>query len=149
MKLSAFCATSLIEMDLKSDNSDDVITEIADILAKSDRIQSKEEVEKALKEREKLASTGLGFGVALPHARSKGAKGLTIAFGRSESGIDFGALDQEPVHLFFAIVVPETAVNTHLTALGKLTYLLKEKKNRQILMEATYPQEILDFIDTD
>ncbi len=147
MDLSIFCGTNIIELDLKSTSQEEVLNELSELLANSDRIQDAEQVLKALKEREELASTGIGFGVALPHARSKGAKGMVIAFGRSEEGIDFRSLDKRPVYLFFAIVVPETAVNTHLTALAKLSLLLKDEENRQVLMDATFPQEVLDFMD--
>ncbi len=149
MKLSQFCGTNLIELDIKSTTIQDVIQEIADLLANSEKVGSSEDVRKALLEREELASTGIGFGVALPHARSKSVRGLTIAFGRSEKGIDFASIDHNLVHLFFAIVVPESAVNTHLTALGKLSYLLKDKENRELLLNATFPQEVLDLMDQE
>jgi len=149
MKLSQFCGTNLIELDIKSTTIQDVIQEIADLLANSEKVGSSEDVRKALLEREELASTGIGFGVALPHARSKSVRGLTIAFGRSEKGIDFAAIDHNLVHLFFAIVVPESAVNTHLTALGKLSYLLKDRENRELLLNATFPQEVLDLMDQE
>ncbi|HHS50620.1 MAG TPA: PTS sugar transporter subunit IIA [candidate division Zixibacteria bacterium] len=147
MKLSQFCEINLIELDLKATNAEGVIRELSELLGNSTKVASTEEVIKALTEREKLASTGIGFGVALPHARPKGVRGLTIAFGRSEKGIDFSSLDRKPVHLFFAIVVPNTDVNAHLTALGKLSYLLKDKENRELLLNATFPQEVLDFVD--
>ena len=147
MNLSQFSETFLIELDLESETADEVLTELAQLLANSDNVSDPETVRKSLAKREDLASTGLGFGVALPHSRSSGVTGLTIAFGRSRKGIDFGSLDNKPVHMFFAIVVPDTSVNAHLTALGKLSYLLKERGNRELLMEATFPQEVLDFMD--
>jgi fructose-specific phosphotransferase system IIA component len=147
MKLSQFCGTDLIELELRSNSIEDTLHELADLLANSEKVDSAESVLVALKEREKLASTGIGFGVALPHARAKSVRGLTIAFGRSEKGIEFASIDRKPVHLFFAIVVPETAVNTHLTALGKLSYILKDKENRESLINATFPQEVLDLMD--
>lgn len=149
MNLSIFCGTNLIELDLSSTNRNDVLEEMVALLANSEKISedSEQNILKAFKEREELASTGIGFGVALPHARAKGVKGMVIAFGRSEEGIDFRSLDKKPVHLFFAIVVPDTAINTHLTALGKLSYLLKDQENRKLLMDATFPQEVLDFMD--
>jgi PTS system fructose-specific IIC component len=147
MDLSIFCGTNLIELDLKSTSRDEILEELVELLSGSDKISNSEAVLEAFKRREELASTGIGFGVALPHARAKGVKGLVIAFGRSEEGVEFHSLDRKPVHLFFAIVVPETAINTHLTALGKLSLLLKDKENRQFLMDATFPQEVLDFMD--
>jgi len=147
MNLSVFCGTSLIELDLISTTKEEVLSELANLIANSQKVDNAEEVRRKLAEREELFSTGIGFGVALPHARAKCVKGLTIAFGRSEQGIEFSSLDRSLVHLFFAIVVPETAINTHLTALGKLSYLLESKENRELLMNATFPQEVLDLID--
>ncbi len=147
MRLSQFCGTNLIKLELESTDADGVLHELAELIVNSDKVTSPDSVFDALLERERLASTGIGFGVALPHARAKSVKGLTIAFGRSEKGIPFGSIDRNPVHLFFVILVPITAVNTHLTALGKLSYLLKEKKNRELLLDATFPQEILDLMD--
>lgn len=149
MDLSIFCGTNLIELDLESTNRDEVLEELSRLLASSEKIQDADRVLKALKERESLASTGIGFGVALPHARVDGIKGMVIAFGRSTEGIDFHALDKRPVHLFFAIVAPQTTINTHLTALAKLSLLLKEKENRELLRDATFPQEVLDFMDQE
>ena len=149
MNLSAFCGTNLIELDLTSNTAEKVLVELAKLLANSDKVKDADAVYKALAEREELASTGIGFGVALPHARSKAVTGLTIAVGRSKKGIEFGALDKGLVHLFFAIVVPDTAVNTHLTALGKLSYLLKDRENREFLFNANFPQDVLDFMDHD
>jgi len=147
MNLSMFCGTNLIELELQSTSSDEVLEELAQLLTNSEKVKKPEAILEALKEREELASTGLGFGVALPHARAKGVGGLVIAFGRSEEGIEFGSLDKKPVFLFFAIIVPETAVNTHLTALSKLSLLLKDEENREFLKNATFPQEVLDFMD--
>ena len=147
MNLSMFCGTNLVELELVSTTRNDVLVELEQLLANSDKVKDSSNILAALKEREELASTGIGFGVALPHARANGVSGLTIAFGRSEKGIDFNAIDKKPVHLFFAIVVPKASVNTHLTALGKLSLLLKEQENRDFLRNVTFPQEVLDFMD--
>ena len=86
MNLSQFCGTALIDLELKSKTSEEVLAELVELLANSERIKNPEAVLDALKEREKLASTGIGFGVALPHARVKGVDGLVIAFGRQQAG---------------------------------------------------------------
>ncbi len=149
MNLSLFCGTNLIELELCSETKKDILKELADLLNNSEKIKNKEAMLTALLAREKTASTGMGFGIALPHARVKGVQGMVIAFGRSEKGIDFDSLDGKPVHLFFAIVVPETSINTHINALEELSKILADKRNRDFLLNATFPQEVLDLIDKD
>ena len=83
LKLAQFCGFDLVELNLKSKGKKGVIKEIANLLAKSHNVESEEAAFEALIEREDLASTGIGYGIAVPHGKSQHCKGLTIAFGRS------------------------------------------------------------------
>ncbi|MDP2960866.1 MAG: PTS sugar transporter subunit IIA, partial [candidate division Zixibacteria bacterium] len=114
MKLSKFCAEDLIVFDLKGKTKNEVIEELVNLTSKSKLVKDKEEVLKAVLEREKLVTTGVGYGVAFPHAKTKAVKGIVIAFGRSKAGIDFEAMDKKPAYLFFLIVAPEDAIGAHL-----------------------------------
>ncbi|MCD6124388.1 PTS sugar transporter subunit IIA [bacterium] len=147
LKLSQFCGFDLINLDLKSEDKEGVLRELAALLARSPNIESEEDAYNALLEREKLASTGMGLGVAVPHGKSSKCKALTIAFGRSIKGVDFDALDGSPVHLFFAVLVPISSVHLHLQILASLSLLLRDEKNREKLMNAQFPQEVLDLLD--
>ncbi|MCP4703013.1 MAG: PTS sugar transporter subunit IIA, partial [candidate division Zixibacteria bacterium] len=97
--------------------------------------------------REELVTTGVGYGVAFPHAKTKATKGIVIAFGRSDNGIDFDAMDHKPVHLFFLIAAPEDAIGAHLNVMARLSYVMKSEENRQKMMEVTSPGELLQMID--
>lgn len=148
MKLSGFCSHDLIKLDLQSHDKESVLKELVDLFDYAPSVTDKETVLEDLGEREKLGSTGVGLGIAFPHARSKAVKALTIAFGRSEKGIPFGSIDRKPVHIFIVVISPETSHAQHLQVLASLSLLLNEKKNMKACLEADFPQEILDLFDS-
>lgn len=147
LKLSQFSGFDMVKMELESTKKDEVLREIAELLAKSPHVPSADIAYKALLEREHLVSTGMGFGVAMPHGRGPEFTGTAIAFARSTKGVDFDALDGEPVHLFFAVIVPVSAIQLHLQILASLTLMLQSEENRKRLLKAQFPQEILSFLD--
>ena len=147
LKLSQFSGFDLITLELRSDDKDKVLYELAELLSRSENISDQESAYHALIERENLASTGMGFGVAVPHGRCPDCTGLTIAFARSEKGINFSAFDGEPVYLFFAILVPITSIHLHLQVLASLSLMLQNPENRKRLMDVEFPQEVLDFLN--
>ena len=103
MKLSKFTSEELIVFDLKGKDKKSVIEELVELASKSKLVRDKDELMKDIFERENLVTTGVGYGVAFPHAKTKAVKGIVIAFGRSADGIDFEAMDRKPVNLFFLI----------------------------------------------
>ncbi len=148
MKLSKFCGEDLITFDLKGKTKNEVIEELVTLASRSKLVKDKDEVLKAVLEREKLVTTGVGYGVAFPHAKTKAIKGIVIAFGRSKSGIDFDAMDKKPVNLFFLIAAPEDAIGAHLNVMARLSYLMKSEKNREALMKISSPRELLELLDS-
>jgi fructose-specific phosphotransferase system IIA component len=147
MKLSKFCDENLVVFDLDAANKDDAIERLVDLASTSNMIKDHDQLLKDVKEREELVTTGVGYGVAFPHAKTRSAKGIVIAFGRSEKGIDFDAMDHKPVNLLFLIAAPEDAIGAHLNVMARLSYLMKSAENRQKLMEATSPGDVLNLID--
>jgi len=148
MKLSKFCGEDLIAFDLKGKTKNEIIEELVNLASRSKLVKDKDEVLKAVLEREKLVTTGVGYGVAFPHAKTKAIKGIVIAFGRSKAGIDFDAMDKKSVHLFFLIAAPEDAIGAHLNVMARLSYLMKSEKNRDSLMKITNPRELLELLDS-
>jgi len=148
MKLSKFCGEDLISFDLKGKTKNEIIEELVNLASRSKLVKDKDEVLKAVLEREKLVTTGVGYGVAFPHAKTKAIKGIVIAFGRSKTGIDFDAMDKKPVHLFFLIAAPEDAIGAHLNVMARLSYLMKSEKNRDVLMKISSPKELLELLDS-
>ena len=131
MKLSKFCEEELISFDLKGKTKDEVINELVDLTSKSKLVKDRPELYKAVVEREKLVTTGVGYGVAFPHAKTKAVKGIVVAFGRSNPGVDFEAMDKKPVYLFFLIAAPEDAIGAHLNVMAPLSYIMKKEKMRE------------------
>ncbi len=147
MKLSKFCSEDLITFDLKSTKKDKVLEELVDLVSGSALVKDAGQLIEDVKEREELVTTGVGYGVAFPHAKTKATKGIVIAFGRSDEGIDFDAMDHRPVHLFFLIAAPEDAIGAHLNVMARLSYIMKSEENRQEMMKVTSPGELLQMID--
>lgn len=147
MKLSKFCDETLVKFNLKSDAKDDVIEELVDLVATSNMVKDRDQLLTDVRERENLVTTGVGYGVAFPHAKTKSVKGIVIAFGRSVKGVAFDAMDHRPVNLFFLIAAPEDAIGAHLNVMARLSFLMKSEKNRQKLLEATSPGDVLALMD--
>jgi fructose-specific phosphotransferase system IIA component len=147
MKLSKFCDENLITFNLKSTTKTGVIEELVELAAGSTMIKNHDELLNDVRERENLVTTGVGYGVAFPHAKTRAAKGIVIAFGRSTKGIDFEAMDHRPVSLFFLIAAPEDAVGAHLNVMARLSFLMKSEENRQRLMQVSSPGDVLSLID--
>jgi len=148
MKLSKFCEEDLISFDLKGKNKEQIISELVDLTSKSKLVKDRNELSKAVMEREKLVTTGVGYGVAFPHAKTKAVKGIVVSFGRSLAGIDFEAMDHKPVHLFYLIAAPEDAIGAHLNVMARLSYIMKSDQVRQKLMKITSPKELLEILDS-
>jgi fructose-specific phosphotransferase system IIA component len=146
MKLSEMLSTNLIETNLKAKSKDEVLEEMVELLFKAGKIKEKEKILDAIKKREELMSTGIGHGVAIPHAKCDGVDKLVAAFGRSKNGIDFKSLDGEPVYLFFILLSPEGVTGPHIKALAKISRLLKHHYVREKLKSTNEPDKTLELI---
>jgi fructose-specific phosphotransferase system IIA component len=147
MKLSKFCDEHLVTFNVKSNSKPDAIKEMVALLAHSPMVKDQEQLLRDIMEREQLVTTGVGYGVAFPHAKTKAVKGIVIGFGRSTTGLEFDAMDHKPVHLFFMIAAPEDAIGAHLNVMARLSYLMKSEENRQKLMTMTSPGDVLALMD--
>ena len=147
MKLSKFCDETLVTFNLKAATKDGVIEELVDLVSTSNMVKDRDELLVDIKERENLVTTGVGYGVAFPHAKTKATKGIVIAFGRSSTGVSFDAMDHKPVYLFFLIAAPEDAIGAHLNVMARLSYLMKSEQNREKLMKAMSPGDVMALMD--
>jgi len=147
MKLSKFCEESLVTFNIKATTKEAVIEELVNLAAASNMVKDRDQLLADIREREELVTTGVGYGVAFPHAKTRSVKGIVIAFGRSDKGIDFDAMDHKPVNLFFLIAAPEDAIGAHLNVMARLSFLMKAVENRQKLMEATSQGDVLALVD--
>lgn len=146
MKIKQILSKNCVIADLVSTNKDDAIVELATLLSKNFEAISKDEMVSILLEREKLGSTGIGNGVAIPHGKIPALSQIVTGFGRSVPGIPFDSQDGKPAHLFFVLLAPENAASLHLKALARLSRLLKDVHFRNKLMEAASTDQIYQEI---
>jgi len=146
--LNELLSPATINLNLKSSSRDAVIEELVDQIPQfKSQPEERQTLIKALHEREQLHSTGIGDGIALPHARN-GLVGLVdksiIIFGRHASGIPYGAIDRMPARIFFLLIAP--TVTQHLGILARISRLLRDPKLRQSLLSAETPERVLSSI---
>ena len=146
MKFSDFVQRQAVTAALKADTKEGVIREMVDVLAKAEGFRNKEELVKALINRENLGSTGIGQGVGIPHAKTNVVKKLVAAFGLCPQGVNFDSLDGEPVYILFLLVAPEDSAGPHLKGLARISRLLKDKYFRESLKALSDEKAILKMI---
>ncbi|PGV67450.1 PTS fructose transporter subunit IIC [Bacillus cereus] len=147
MKITELLKRDTVIMNLTASNKEAVIDELVEKLSGADRLNNKAEFKEAILKRESQSTTGIGEGIAIPHAKTRAVKQPSICFGRSVSGINYESLDGQPAHLFFMIAASEGANNTHLETLSRLSTLLMDEGFRKQLLEAKDEDELLRLFD--
>lgn len=142
MKIAEFLSPNAVVADLKAKSKPDVLEELCESLARANSGLRTDRLVEVLQEREKLGSTGIGEGVAIPHGKLAGIAQLQASFGVSREGVDFDAIDGKPTHLFFALVAPENSAGVHLKALARISRLFKNPRFRQSILEARGADDI-------
>ena len=132
--------------DLQGEDKSSILKELSSVLVKPCQVTSVEELLQVLLDREKLGSTGIGEGIAIPHGRLKKSKNFFISFGRSLKGVDFDSIDRKPSQLFFLVMAPENSAVDNLKLLGRIVTLLKEPSFKKRLMEAHSQKELFQII---
>lgn len=146
MRITDILPESLVIPALTGQTKEAVLRELAEQLAAVHPAVSAERLVEVLWERERLGSTAIGDGIAIPHGKLPGLKTVLAAFGRHPQGVDFQSLDGGPTKLFFLLVAPEDSVGLHLKALARVSRLLKEQSFRTGLMAATDRHSLYDII---
>ena len=148
MNIMEFLDEGAIGTDIKSQQKEEVIRELVQLLVRAGSIKDKDvaKLVQTLLKRESLGSTGIGQGVAIPHGKSDCVSRLIAAFGVSKAGVPFESLDGEPVHLFFLLVAPEDSAGPHLKALARISRLLKDKHFRDTLRTAKDERSLVKII---
>jgi len=149
VQIKEFLDKKAIEVKLKSRTKEEVLEELVSLLEKTNQVTDKKEFLRVIREREELGSTGIGYNIAIPHARSSAIKSLVGAFGISRKGIDFDALDREPVYLFFLLGAPQKASGDYLKALAIVSRFLRRKRARQDLMKVETPEDVEKIIERE
>jgi PTS system fructose-specific IIC component len=147
MRITELLTKDTIAMDLNATEKNGVIDELVTQLDEAGILNDVEAFKSAIFDRESQSTTGIGEGIAIPHAKVAAVNKPAIAFGKSQSGVDYQSLDMQPAHLFFMIAAPEGGAQTHLDALAKLSGILMDDKVRADLLAAQSPEEVLQIID--
>ncbi len=146
MKLSEIFKPQSVIHDLKAHDKKGVLEELSQVITEQEKSLNKGTLLQVLLERERLGSTAIGDGVALPHGKLRELDKLLISFGRSIDGLDFDSVDEQPAYLFFLLLAPENSVGMHLKFLAKMSRMLKDGNFRQRLMGAKTREEIYKII---
>jgi fructose PTS system EIIBC or EIIC component len=143
MKVHELLNLKYVLTEFQSENKNDVINELVDLLKGDERIIDLEEVRKCVFEREEKMSTGVGKGFAIPHGKTNSVNDILAAFGKSETPIEYNSLDGEPVHLVFLLIGKENLVAKHIKLLSRISRLMNNEEFRKKLVEADSKESIL------
>ncbi|HSU91010.1 MAG TPA: PTS sugar transporter subunit IIA [Sporolactobacillaceae bacterium] len=146
MKITDILSADMIIPDLKGTTKPDILSELAKLLTSKYKEISLRDLLAVLAERERLGSTAIGDGIAIPHGKLRGVAKIIGAFGRHVAGVDFDSLDGGPSQLFFVLVAPEDSASLHLKALARVSRLLKESSFRDHLIAAKDSDELYKLI---
>lgn len=146
MKINEILSPELIAPSLAGRTKPEVLRELASLLTAKYRDIDTDDLSAVLAERERLGSTAIGDGIAIPHGKIAGARQILGTFGRHLPGVDFESLDGKPTHLFFLLVAPEDSSSLHLKALARVSRLFKDSGFRERLIHARDASEIFRLI---
>ena len=149
MKIMNYLKEEWVIPNLQGTDKRSVLKALSGVLVKSCQVASAEELLQVLLDREKLGSTGIGEGIAIPHGRLKKLKSFLISFGRSMKGVDFDSIDRKPSQLFFMVMAPENSAVDNLKLLGRIVTLLKDPSFKKRLIEAQSQKELFQIISEE
>ncbi len=149
MTLMDILSPQSVIVGLRGETKEDIIEELVDALAAGATISDREKVLQAVLEREKIMSTGIGDGIAIPHGKSDAVVRLAAALGTQKRGVDFEALDGEPAFVFFLLVSPANVSGPHIKALARISRLLKNDDFKKKLISAANAAEIMAIVESE
>ena len=147
MKISDLLNKKSIEINPNINSKEEAINKLVDLAYLSGNIKNKDGLRKAVLEREKLSTTGIGEGIAIPHGKSSEVKKVTLAAMVVKDGVEYESLDGNPAELFFMIAAPEGEANAHLELLARLSQMLMDANFKERLLNSKTPEELISIID--
>ncbi|HSQ74828.1 MAG TPA: PTS sugar transporter subunit IIA [Bacteroidota bacterium] len=145
MKISDILTDDLVVAGLDGTSKNDIIDAMVDLVATSPKVLDKEKVREAILERERIMSTGVGNGFAIPHGKTDAVTDIVAAFAVTEKDIDYDSLDEKPVRLVFLLVGKDNLVGPHIKLLSRISRLMNKEEFRKRLLTVTSPKEILEM----
>jgi mannitol/fructose-specific phosphotransferase system IIA component (Ntr-type) len=148
MNLSKYITPKTIKLDLKGSTPDEILDEMVDLLCDAGKLDKayKNDALQAIERREKMMSTGLQNGVAIPHAKTKGVEGLVGAMGVKKGGIDFGALDGKPSNIFVMTLSPKSGPAPHVPFLAEVAKILQDEETCKQITAAKNADEVMHIM---
>lgn len=141
-RIDTLAPTDHIALDSAPADKRACIEYLLDLLVDAGRVEDRDAALEALLAREEETTTGVGMGIGIPHAQTDAVAEPSVAFTRSEEGVDFGSMDGEPARLIFMILVPESGADDHLSILSTLSRALMHDETRDALYDADTPEEV-------
>ncbi len=146
MKITSILTEDLIQVNIPGETKEDVINAIIDLAVKSQKIKDIDKVRQAIFEREKIMSTGVGKGFAIPHGKTDAVSDIVAAFGVTRQPIDYQSLDHEPVRLLFLLIGKDSLVGAHIKLLSRISRLMNKEELRTRLLNAESSAQILEIL---
>ena len=147
MRILDFLGSNAIIGSMKATSKEEALAELVGPILEANPGLDKKQLLQTILEREKLGSTGLGVGVAIPHGKFDGLDKLAASFGRSQKGIDFSSMDNKPAHLFFMLIAPKNCAGDHLKALARISRLFKDPILTNSLKQAENSAQIYGLLE--
>jgi len=145
MKITDILNESVIRTNLPGTTKEEIINSMIELVATQKQVIDKEKVRQAIFEREKIMSTGVGSGFAVPHGKTDAVSDIVAAFAVTAQPIDYQSLDDQPVRLVFLLVGKDNMVGPHIKLLSRISRLMNNEEFRKKLLEAETPKEILEI----
>lgn len=145
MKISDILTENLVVTGLAGGTKEEIIDAMIDLVAVSPRVLDREKVRTAIFDREKIMSTGVGNGFAIPHGKTDAVSDIVAAFAVTAEPIDYQSLDEKPVRLIFLLVGKDNMVGPHIKLLSRISRLMNKEEFRKRLMEGKTPAEVIDL----
>lgn len=149
MKITDYLKEEWVVPDLRGSDKRSILRELCNVLVEPCQVSSYDDLLQVILEREKLGSTGIGEGIAIPHGRHKKLKRFFISFGRSRKGVDFDSIDRKPCQLFFLVMAPENSAIDNLNLLGRIAKLMKDSSFKKRLLGAKTREELYNIISEE
>ncbi len=149
MKVSEILKPEFVISNLKGESKEDVINKLIDLFKNDPRVEDIEKVRAAVLDREKVMSTGVGKGFAIPHGKTNSVKEIIGAFGRINNGIDYDSLDGSPVNLIFLLIGKDNLISTHIKLLSRISRLMNKDDFRHRLLWAENSEEIIRLFNEE
>ncbi len=145
MRITDVLEEQFIHTNLPGTSKEEIINSMIELVASSKNVIDKEKVRQAILEREKIMSTGVGNGFAIPHGKTDAVKDIVAAFAVTERPVDYQALDDQPVRLVFLLVGKDSLVGPHIRLLSRISRLMNKEGFREELLKSKSPKEVLEL----